>query len=118
MVEILLLLALGNPTQLPTDHFDLLELNHCNGHYDQVIAYRWSHDYNRYDVAVWYIADKLEHYPTQQGVGRYTATYKASIGVRHLVAPMFRETWTSKDPEREHKNLMAEAMREGWCCER
>jgi hypothetical protein len=96
---------------------DLIEVNHFNdGHngYDQVILYRWSPDYCRYDVVTWYLANSLDCYPRQVHENRYEAVYKSQKGDRRIVARSLKETWTDRDPERDQKRLLAERYRDGW----
>ena len=99
----------------PTDHVDLVEVNHyeSGGHgYDQTIFYEWSEDYRRYHVVGWFLAEQLEHYPTQTSDGY--VCYRINVKKEYVIhAKHYRETWTDFDPERLNKKVFDEERRRG-----
>lgn len=64
------LLFLGGLRGGPAIPVDRLDVNYVEGQYVQVLAREWSHDYQRYDVVAWKIADTLDDYPRHIG-GQY-----------------------------------------------
>lgn len=99
---------------------DLIELNHfyddLGRHaYDQVIFYEWSPDYRRYHVVAWcLVEDNLSRMPTlDHNRQEYSVSwYDKDSRVQRIVwSPMFRETWSSTDPERANKKLLDEKYR-------
>ena len=99
---------------------DLIELNHfyddLGRHaYDQVIFYEWSPDYRRYHVVAWcLVEDNLSRMPTLDHDRRQYSVrwYDKDARVQRVVwSPMFRETWSTTDPERANKKLLDEKYR-------
>jgi hypothetical protein len=99
---------------------DLMELNHryddqgrhC---YDQIIFYEWSPDYRRYHVVAWRLLDSTQskmpsfsHTRNRYEVGMYN---RDLIQFHQIWSPMFRETWSTSDPERANKELLDEKYR-------
>ena len=105
----LLLGSIGrNP--LVTIDVDAIELNHTP-RFSQVIIWRWSEDYLRYDCQDYWLLqnDDLQGYPTRCG-GFTVAEHR---GLRYRTK-QFIERWTKNDPERDNASLFPQAMR----CER
>ncbi len=127
MVSAILLLPLlmwasgptdGNPTL--RESVDLIELNHfyddLGRHtYDQVIFYEWSVEYSRYHVIAWcLVEDDQSRLPVLLPGGRQVQVrwYDRDVKrYRDVRSPLFRETWTQTDPERENKKLLEEKYR-------
>jgi len=96
---------------------DLIELNHfiddSGRHvFDQLIFYDWSAVHGRYHVRAW----RLVKTPTQLPVRHWNpASYRCvwhDDGVlREVWSPLYRETWSQNDPERENRKLLAEDKR-------
>ena len=102
------------------DSVDLIELNHfyddLGRHaYDQVIFYEWSAEYCRYHVITWcLVEDDPSRLPVQLPGGHETMVRwydRDAKRHRDVRSPLFRETWTRTDPERENKKLLEEKDR-------
>jgi hypothetical protein len=101
---------------------DLIELNHYydergENAYDQIIFYRWSPDYRRYDVMAWLLADAMNKLPAKDfNREEYVVRWEDKGYQVHRVirSKAFRETWSNQDPERAHKKLMDESLRIGF----
>jgi hypothetical protein len=95
--------------------FDLVELNHYykDGKldFDQIIFYDYSFQYRRWHVQGYLLVDGIEpvHPPYRVG-GKWKV--RTSKGVVRW-GRMFRETWTTHDPERENKRVFEEKYRRG-----
>ncbi len=94
---------------------ELMELNHsytCEGkhRFDQVIMWKWSPDYRRWNVRRWRIISNLSEYPEKNG-SQHFCTVKQ--GDRNVVmqSRLYRETWTIGDPERENALLFPVELR-------
>lgn len=91
----LLLLYLGAAER----QCDVIELNHhlCDGQvrYSQVIYWRWEPDYNRYDVAGYRMCSPDE----------YPVLVRGKWKDRGIVAPTFKETTSTLDPEAANRRL-------------
>lgn len=97
---------------------ELMELNHsisCDGvcRFDQIILWKWSPDYRRWDAQYWAIVglnDALADYPVKHGEFHECRINRDGrrIAIR---ARMFRETWTSGDPERENARFFPIELR-------
>ncbi len=106
------------------EEVDLIELNHklseSGAHqFDQVILWKWSPDYRRFNVQHWFIPRDPSEYPAKAG-----ELYQC-FGFYHdqkrilIRSKMFRETWTTHDPERENTRLFpTELRRRERICER
>lgn len=103
-----------------TEKVDLIELNHfyddLGRHaYDQVIFYDWSPDYRRFHVIAWCLVENdVSRMPTRNpGNGEYSVRwYDRDAKVRREVrSPLYRETWSQVDPERDNKKLLDEKYR-------
>lgn len=97
---------------------ELMELNHsvsCDGvsRFDQVILWRWSPDYRRWEVQYWAMVGttgSVAEYPA--AVGKRYECRLTNNGRRVLMrSKLFRETWTDIDPERENIRLFPVQMR-------
>jgi hypothetical protein len=122
VLPLLFALPGGGPPQTRemVQSVDLIELNHffddLGRHaYDQVIFYEWSPDYNRYHVVAWcLVEDNLARMPSKDhDRGQYSVRwYDKDARVQRTVwSPLFRETWSSTDPERANKKLLEEKYR-------
>ena len=109
MLWILLAIALGSGG---VEHVevDLIELNHRgseNGllQFDQVIIWKWSPDYRRYNAQHWFIPRSSTEYPIR--AGQFYQCFGHYSGQKRLLfrSKMYRETSTTNDPERENLKL-------------
>ena len=83
---------------------DLLEINHympCGKiQFTQAIAWDWSPEYRRFHAQDWAMVGRWSHHA---GIVTFSSPEASS---RVLVrCRLFRETWTSVDPERENQEL-------------
>ncbi|MCA9194621.1 MAG: hypothetical protein KDB03_22775 [Planctomycetales bacterium] len=99
---------------------DLIELNHYfddlgRHSFDQVIFYEWSPDYRRFHVIAWCLVEgDVSRLPRRKaGTNDYVTSWYDRDTMRHrtVIAPLFRETWTQTDPERENRKLIDEKYR-------
>ena len=111
-------LSAGNHrSTIARDRVDLIELNHAyddSGRhvFDQVLFYRWSPHHRMFQVTAWRLVKKTQQLPVQSlATGGYTCRWTDDGVLREIWAPSFRETWSSKDPERENRKIFAEAQR-------
>jgi len=115
MLWILLALAIGS-NKIDRAEVDLIELNHRGSEdgclqFDQVIIWKWSPNYRRYDAQYWFIVNSLPGYPVQ--AGEFYQCYGCRPDQQRIMfrSKMFRETWTTDDPERENIKLFPIEMR-------
>lgn len=108
------------PATRVTDRFDLIELNHFDaedGGFDQVIFWNWMPDYRRFRVEAWVMLDRNTPSHTsaiRKNGPRYVFERLETGGLlRRVEAKLFRETWTTYDPERLDKELFPENLRTG-----
>jgi hypothetical protein len=91
--------------------YDLVELNHYrsvhSAHFDQLIFYTWDAQYRRHNVEHWVIVED-GHTPMRSGP-RWVVVIKG----QRVYAKLYRETWTTHDPERENKKVFDESLRRG-----
>jgi hypothetical protein len=114
-VLVILLGGASSKSKGTTETVDLIELNHYAGSFDQVIFYRWSPDYRRYDVIAWMLTEG-RRYPTRDYNRMDTVVrwFDRDAGAyREVRAKMFRETWSDIDPERASRSLLEEKDRMG-----
>jgi hypothetical protein len=114
-VLLILLGGASSKSEGYTETVDLIELNHYAESFNQVIFYRWSPDYRRYDVVAWIIAEG-NRYPTRDHNRMDTVIrwFDRDAGAyREVRAKMFRETWSDNDPERASRSLLGEKDRMG-----
>jgi hypothetical protein len=108
-----LLLGLGigifGSAEYPSTHVDCIELSHIfdmKGRiiYDQMIAWEWNPTNGKFQVRGWCLCN--EDYPiTFDGITKFeNKDYR-------LHSPLFRESWSILDPERENKKVWPESMR-------
>ncbi|QEG39793.1 hypothetical protein [Roseimaritima ulvae] len=112
-----LMSASGSDETVVQQRVDLIELNHfiddSGRHvFDQIVFYDWSDVHKRYHVRAW----RLVKSPTQLPVRHWNPTSYRCVwhddGVlREVWAPLFRESWSQRDPERENRKLLAEDQR-------
>lgn len=116
LLAILLLLSswAGQPL---TERVDLIELNHFYGPngqhaYDQFVFWEWSPDYCRMDVVAWKMYDEttIIAHPYLWHEVRWAIEKNRVMRVQ---ARAWCETWSSIDPERQAKKLMADDFRRG-----
>lgn len=120
MLVLLLALFLDGGSQ-PVKHVGLIELNHCyscdgSHKFDQVILWERSPDYRRWDAHFWRIVKDLDA-PIQIG----PSFHEYSDGERKIVvrSALYRETWTTTDPERDSAKLFPVMLRsQRFCCQR
>lgn len=121
-VLLCLVVGLGDKSK-DVRHAELMELNHCyswNGDhkFDQVILWDWSPEYRRWDAQFWVIVKDMDC-PVEVAPGCHEFRYWS--GDRRVVirSPLYRETWTASDPERESAKLFpAECRSKRFCCSR
>lgn len=88
------------------DYTDLIEFNHvhdCKGNpiFDQVIAWKWYRDENKYHVRVWKMFEAGDTPPKcNYSSGLYSHRWCDNSRQRIVVAKYYRESWTQFDPER------------------
>ena len=104
---ILLIFLMGNSSQ-SFDRADIIEVNHyyADGEYEretftQVIYWQWSEDYRRHNVMGWLMFSG----------GEAVQHHRGHCIHRGVKANIYRETWTTTDPERENLMLFPEAQR-------
>lgn len=91
--------------------FSVIELNHKYDEFgthcfDQIIVWQWDDHYRRHDVVCWWIVDKesIDRLPTK--TGEKWRLEKLIDGQRfRFQSPVYRETWTMTDPERDNSLL-------------
>lgn len=103
--------ATGVSRAAPVATCDLAEVNHvvaCDGgcKFTQLIAWDWMPDVGRFHCQGWRIVTK--HWMTKKGV---TAEVGENQQVVLLHAPITRETWTTRDPERDDRDVFPEKFR-------
>jgi hypothetical protein len=97
-----LLLGVSLPVAQPVDR---IEVNHTRT-FTQVVLWQWSHDYNRYDCAGYWVTDKIHEMPTQNG-GQWTVMHDG----KRYSSKQVVETFTRNDPERDNARLFPQSMR-------
>lgn len=108
MISALLIFAGLFPKPEPT--VDLIEINHYQPageqRFVQVIAWEWLPDYQVYRVQDWKIIDEWEVDE------RACRLMFFDNNRRHVIRyKLWRETWTSHDPERDDRQHFAEQYR-------
>ncbi len=96
--------------------YSIIELNHRHDEfgthcYDQIILWQWDPHYRRHDVVCWWLVENnsVDRLPTKSG--EKWQVLKLIDGQRFkFKAAIYRETWTSTDPEREN-SLLRDASR-------
>ena len=111
MVSLLVLLAVlhgGNAGRVV--HVDLIELNHLyrDGQhtFDQFILYDWSPDYRRYHAICWAFPSELNRQLPKLG-----ESHRVRLDGIEVRAKLYRETWTTHDPERQNLTVCPEQYR-------
>lgn len=104
------------------DRCDMVELNHNydakgNHVYDQVIFWKRKPQNGKYEVAEWALIEERD-LPTRRPVqnvtsGLWEVYYKRDAEKFHILvtSPIFRESWSTVDPERENKKKVPEELR-------
>ena len=110
-----------NPIEdLPTDHVDLVELNHYyneKGRHvlDQVIFYDWSSAAGRYQIRDWRMIKRVSQIPRREWrLGGYVAVWHDPLEgnvLRKMHAASLRETWTQYDPEIVERSFLKKDKR-------
>ena len=110
-----------NPIEdLPTDHVDLVELNHYyneKGRHvlDQVIFYDWSSAAGRYQIRDWRMIKRVSQIPRRDWrLGGYVAVWHDPLEgnvLRKMHAANLRETWTQYDPEIVERSFLKKDKR-------
>ena len=110
-----------NPIEdLPTDHVDLVELNHYyneKGRHvlDQVIFYDWSSEAGRYQIRDWRMIKRVSQIPRREWrLGGYVAVWHDPLEgnvLRKMHAANLRETWTQYDPEIVERSFLKKDKR-------
>ncbi len=109
----------GTPSDSGVVHqrVDLIELNHfiddSGRHvFDQLIFYDWSAEHGRYHVRAWRLVKSPQQLPTRSWNPRcYRCVWHDDGVLREVWAPIFRETWSQTDPERENRKVWSEDRR-------
>jgi hypothetical protein len=119
---LLLILAIGSggTAELP-DRVAMIELNHYykDGarQFDQLIFYEFDRVTCKHVVRFWKIVEpaNLHDYPAPvRGTADHSVRLKDGNGYwRNVRSSLYRETWTTYDPERENKQLVEERHRVG-----
>lgn len=122
MLIFFLIVSIGSPL---TDHVDLVEVNHCynaDGRlmFDQVIWYNFG--YERFDVVAWRILKNVRNgkdefiprHATPIPDSRLHVSFWRDKGVRRkVIAKIYRETWTTYDPELKEREFLPSKQRQG-----
>lgn len=100
-----LLLVLGNAYgSQPYRQVDFIEVNHRHDEYgnslSQVIFWQWSPDYRRFNPVGWDDISRVSEYPVKVG-----DLWVVKVNGRIVKSPMYRETWTNFDREKEVRVL-------------
>ena len=101
---------------------DMMELNHfydgkCKHIYDQVIYWRRKPENGKYEVRAWALVEDRESIRNRPiknvNSGLWESYYKRSGDDYYILitSPIFKESWTQKDPEREDKKNLPENLR-------
>lgn len=96
---------------------DLIELNHFLDNtgrhvFDQVVFYQWSEEQQIYHVKAWRLVKSPRQLPQRQwNPDRYRCLWHDDGVLREVWAPLYRETWSQKDPERVNRQWLAEKQR-------
>lgn len=103
MLALLMLLAfVGQSTRV--NDYDLIELNHYraadgSSSYDQIVCWNWSPDYRRYDVDYWTTSSgKSLRIAADGSCHVFWLDPRRHVEYK-LRSRLFRETWTTVDPE-------------------
>lgn len=103
-----------------SERVDLIELNHLFSEdggscFDQVIFYEWSHDYSRFHVIAWYLLDNAPERKPVKDFHRkdyYCEWFDVDSNIKRQVrSKLYREAWTTIDPERINKLVFEEKYR-------
>ena len=113
MLKILIAIAL-EINSIHRVNVDLIELNHQHStdgliKFDQVIIWKWSPDYRRYDAQHWFIPHRPTEFPTKTGSLYQCSAPNPTTTI--FQSKLYRETWTNHDPERENLNLFPSKLR-------
>ena len=99
---------------------DVIELNHRYDEFgmhcfDQIIAWQWNDQHRRHDVAGWWLVDTttINNLPAKSGNIWKVRSKSCNGDPLTVIAPVYRETFTDFDPERENQRLRPEALRTG-----
>jgi len=100
--------AIGGESRLADGRCDMVEINHytpdgCNG-FTQLIAWDWSPEYRRWHAQQWLILTGWSRR------GDVVSCIGDGVELR-IRSRLFRETWTTKDPERENQVLFPSSER-------
>ncbi|WP_202617372.1 hypothetical protein [Roseimaritima sediminicola] len=96
---------------------DLIEVNHFlddNGRhvFDQIVFYDWSKADRCYNVRAWRLVKTPDQLPVRQWKPhRYRCIWHDDGVLREVWSPLYRESWSQRDPERENRKRLAEDQR-------
>lgn len=94
--------AIGGVTRSADGYCDMIEINHympdSGDGFTQVIAWDWSPEYRRFHTQQWLILTDWSRR------GNVVICDGDDVKLR-IRSRLFRETWTSVDPERENQQL-------------
>ena len=112
----LLLTAVLGTYHVDRADVEMLELNHQRSadgclQFDQVIVWKWAPDYRRWNAHHWFIVSSPPGYPVQ--AGEFYQCYGCYSDQKRILfrAKIYRETWTTNDPERENLKLFPLELR-------
>jgi hypothetical protein len=120
LVSLLLIgVAPGSPANGTSarQRVDMIELNHFVDEegrevFQQVIFYDWSKTQHRYHVRAWRLIKSESQLPQRRwNPDHYQCTWHDDGMLRQVWAPLLRETWSQKDPERVNRALHPEDKR-------
>ena len=104
-----LLTVAGNPIAPdPTRQCGLIEVNHLytsDGEplLDQVLVWDWDYSEDRFRVRAW-VKAPAHPLPTRRGTHYELAVLDGQCRRLVLSAPLWRESWTTEDPEAEERH--------------
>lgn len=121
MIAFILALAVSQPLPKPIK-VDAVELNHFHDKrgehvFSQFVFKRWGNwtDGKRYHVSEWLLL-KNKYAHIKRG-NRHTILYFHDGQEVLVETPVYRETWTTFDPELQDKNLLPEDRRQPYLSE-
>lgn len=109
---LLLLLLPPNPTT-PTEHIDLIEINHKydppgKTNFTQIIYWKKHPQTRKYQVQHWHLAQQPDHYPTKHPIlNIWYNNFKDDKNNWHWTKTnQIKETWTHFDPEINNQKII------------
>lgn len=122
MFAVLLMVVLSGPIgAADRQYVDLIEYNVCGGTEPgigairQLIFRKWSPDRYRYEVVAWCLVEQESRLPRRVGDWWVADICVPRTGKDlRVMAKLYRETRTRKDPEMLERQAFPECLREGF----